>query len=154
MRTSPAGRARTITAALASSIALIGVSSGALGVSPAAASSGAGPGGTVVFALPPAVTPAYILPIMGSAYYSNVDLYQFQQIIYRPLYWFGQGASPTFNPALSLANAPVYSHGGTVLTITMKKYNWEDGQPVTSRDVLFFMNLLKAETSIWPVYVP
>ena len=151
MRTSIAKRARNVTAALASSLALIAASSSALGVDPAAASSS---GGTVVFALPPAVTPAYILPIMGSAYYSNVDLYQFQQIIYRPLYWFGEGSSPSFNPGLSLADAPVYSDGGKVLTITLKKYKWADGQPVTSRDVLFFMNLLKAEVSIWPVYVP
>ena len=36
----------------------------------------------------------------------------------------------------------------------MKKYAWSDGKPVTADDVLFFMDMLKAETSIWPVYVP
>jgi peptide/nickel transport system substrate-binding protein len=91
---------------------------------------------------------------MSGTYYSNVNLYQFQALMYRPLYWFGQGTQPSFNESLSLANAPVYSNGGKTVTITMKKYAWGDGKPVTSEDVIFFMQMLKAETSIWPVYVP
>ena len=50
-------------------------------------------------------------------------------------------------------------HGGATLlgktvTIKLKKYNWSDGKPLTSEDILFFMQMLKAEKSIWPVYVP
>ena len=100
------------------------------------------------------MTPNYIFPIMGSAYYSNVNLYQFQAEMFRPLYWFGEGTDPTFNASLSLAYAPVYSNGGKTVTIKLKKYDWSDGSPVTSEDVLFFMQMLKAETSIWPVFVP
>ncbi|NNN03137.1 MAG: ABC transporter substrate-binding protein [Acidimicrobiaceae bacterium] len=110
--------------------------------------------GNVIFALPPAVVPNYIFPIMSGTYYSNVNLYQFQALMYRPLYWFGQGTQPSFNESLSLANAPVYTNGGKTVTISMKKYAWGDGKPVTSEDVIFFMQMLKAETSIWPVYVP
>jgi peptide/nickel transport system substrate-binding protein len=91
---------------------------------------------------------------MGSAYYSNVNLYQFQSEMFRPLYWFGQGTAPSFNEKLSLALPPVYSNAGKTLTIKLKKYNWADGKPVTADDVLFFMEMLKAEKSIWPVYVP
>ncbi len=108
----------------------------------------------VTFALPPAVIPNYIFPVMSGAYYSNVNLYQFQQIMFRPLYWFGQGVQPSYNPALSLADTPVFTDGGKTVTMTLKKYIWSDGKPVTSADVLFFMDMLKAETSIWPVYVP
>ena len=48
----------------------------------------------------------------------------------------------------------MYSNGGKTVTIKLKKYDWSDGTPVTSTDVLFFMQMLKAEKSIWPVYVP
>ncbi len=34
-------------------------------------------------------------------------------LMYRPLYWFGKGATPDLNLSLSLANAPQYSDGGT-----------------------------------------
>ena len=161
MRTARARRLATISAVAASTLSLAGLGASALGAGAASAASAAAKtghrassGGTVTFALPPAVTPNYILPLMGSTYYSNVNLYQFQQIMYRPLYWFGQGTAPTFNPTLSLADAPVYSNGGKTVTIKLKRYEWANGKPLTSRDVLFFMNLLKAEQSIWPVYVP
>ena len=40
---------------------------------------------------------------------------------------------------MSLANDPVWSNGDTTATITLKSnYKWSDGQPITSRDVLFF----------------
>ncbi len=136
-------------AALTVATLALGSASGLTGGAAQAASSG-----NVVFALPPAVVPNYIFPIMSGTYYSNVNLYQFQALMYRPLYWFGQGTQPVYNPSLSLANTPVYSDGGKTITITMKKYAWADGKPVTSADVIFFMQMLKAETSIWPVYVP
>src|SRR5579875_1649974 len=111
-------------------------------------------GGTATFALPPSVHPTYILPLMPNAYYSNVNLFQFQQLLYRPLYWFGKGAQPVLNEQLSLALPPRYSDHDRRVTITLKPFRWADGKPVTSRDVTFWMNLLKAEKAIWPVYVP
>jgi peptide/nickel transport system substrate-binding protein len=124
--------------------------SGSLTTSASAASGSS----TITYALPPAVVPNYIFPVMGSAYYSNVNLYQFQAEMFRPLYWFGEGTAPSFNESLSLALPPVYSNAGKTVTIKLKKYAWSDGKPVTADDVLFFMDMLKAETSIWPVYVP
>jgi peptide/nickel transport system substrate-binding protein len=97
---------------------------------------------------------------MDSTYYSNVNLFNFQQEMFRPLYWYGPaGTAPNqsiygVNTTLSLAKQPVYSDGNKVVTITLNNYKWANGDPVTSRDILFFMNLLKAEQSIWPVYVP
>ena len=140
-----------LTLALASSAGLIGLGSGVLATS--ASASIVNKSATVTFALPASVTPNYIFPIMGAAVYSNVNLYQFQQMMFRPLYWFGQGLKPSFNESLSLALAPVYSNGGKTVTITLKKYNWSDGKPITASDVIFFMNMLKAEKSIWPIYV-
>jgi peptide/nickel transport system substrate-binding protein len=144
---------RKFGALIASSVVCVGTLaavSGSLSTSASAASSGT----DITYALPPAVVPNYIFPVMGSAYYSNVNLYQFQSEMFRPLYWFGQGTAPSFNEKLSLALPPVYSNAGKTVTIKLKKYNWSDGKPVTADDVLFFMQMLKAEKSIWPVYVP
>jgi peptide/nickel transport system substrate-binding protein len=91
---------------------------------------------------------------MPNAYYSNVNLFQFQQLLYRPLYWFGKGDQPVLNEQLSLALPPRYSDHDRRVTITLKPFRWADGKSVTSRDVTFWMNLLKAEKAIWPVYVP
>ena len=90
-----------VTAFIACAGSLV-VASGSLSTSASAASNNT----DITFALPPAIVPNYIFPIMGSAYYSNVNLYQFQQEMFRPLYWFGKGSSPTFNETLSLADAP------------------------------------------------
>ncbi|HWD96727.1 MAG TPA: ABC transporter substrate-binding protein, partial [Acidimicrobiales bacterium] len=125
--------------------------SGSLSTSASAASSS---GTDITYALPPAVVPNYIFPIMGAEYYSNVNVYNFDPEMFRPLYWFGQGTSPTLNKTLSLAEPPVYTNGGKTVTITLKKYKWSDGTAVTSKDVLFYMQMLKAEQAIWPAYVP
>ena len=46
------------------------------------------------------------------------------------------------NPSLSLANTPTWS--GNTATITLKHYMWSDGTPVTTADVMFWVNMLKA----------
>src|SRR5665213_875630 len=142
-------RVGTLAACLVTCASLISIGAG-LSTSATAASTS----GDVTFALPPAVIPNYIFPVMSGTYYSNVNLYQFQALMFRPLYWFGTGNQPSFNESLSLAKVPVFTNGGKTVTVTMNKYNWADGKPVTSEDVLFFMQILKAETSIWPVFVP
>ena len=99
-------------------------------------------GGTAVYALPPSSTPNYIFPMTSSAYISVYQLNTFAQLMYRPLYWFGNGSKPLINPALSLANEPTWS--GNTATITLKHYMWSDGTPVTTTDVMFWLNMLKA----------
>ena len=99
-------------------------------------------GGTAVWALPPSTTPNYIFPFESSAYISVINSSNFAQLMYRPLYWFGNGSQPLMNPSLSLANAPTWS--GNTATITLKHYVWSDGTPVTATDVMFWLNMLKA----------
>jgi peptide/nickel transport system substrate-binding protein len=99
-------------------------------------------GGTAVYALPPSVTPNYIFPMTSSAYISVYNLNTFSQLMYRPLYWFGNGTKPLLNPSISLAGEPTWS--GNTATITLKHYMWSDGTPVTSTDVMFWLNMLKA----------
>ncbi len=108
------------------------------------ASSTAAPvaGGTATWAEPPSATPNYIFPFVSSAYNSVTNESQFQFLMYRPLYWFGNGNLPTLNSALSLANYPTFS--GNTVTITLKPYKWSNGQPVTATDVMFWLNMEQA----------
>ncbi len=133
-------------------LALTGVLvASALGAMSAQAASASG---TVRFALPPATTPNYIFPMMPGADSSNANSFNLQQLLFRPLYWFGNGASPVINYKLSLAGPPAFSQGGRTVTIHLKPYRWSDGSPVTSRDVAFWMNLLVANKQQWFAYVP
>src|SRR5665213_2429532 len=115
-------RVIAFAASLITCASLVGISAGGLATSASASTSG-----DVTFALPPAVIPNYIFPIMSGTYYSNVNLYQFQALMFRPLYWFGTGNQPSFNESLSLAKVPVFTNGGKTVTVTMNKYNWADG---------------------------
>ena len=99
------------------------------------------------------------LPDDGSAPTSAFPNFQLIYMLFRPLYWFGLGSTPNLNPNLSLANAPVYSNSGRTVTINLKNYKWSNGQAVTPRDVLFWMNMLEGERHLlgwlrpwaWPV---
>jgi peptide/nickel transport system substrate-binding protein len=81
---------------------------------------------------------------------------QFQYLMYRPLYWFGDGGSDRLDPSLSLAMPPRYSAGGggTTVTVTLRHDEWSDGKPVTSANVMFWMNMLHAEKANWAGYQP
>jgi len=99
-------------------------------------------GGTAAWAEPPSDTPNYIFPFTSSAYISVSNIDQFSFLMYRPLFWFGDGSQPTLNPSLSLANYPTFS--GNNVTITLKPYMWSNGTPVTATDVVFWLNMEQA----------
>jgi len=101
---------------------------------------------------PPSQTPSYIFPFMAPTVSSNQNLFDFTYLMYRPLYWFGQGSQPVFNPSLSLASPPTFS--GRNLTITLKHYMWSNGTAVTAQDVLFWINMMKAVPQDWFGTVP
>jgi len=112
-----------------------------------------GPHGTATFALPTGIVPTYIFPFTNAVLSNNVTLFEFTNLSWRPLYWFGKGTSPNINYAESMALPPVYSNGGRTVTITLnRKYTWPNGKPVTSRDVRFWMNLLFAEKQNYAGY--
>jgi peptide/nickel transport system substrate-binding protein len=107
-------------------------------------------GGTAVFAEPPATTPNYIFPYVSSAYISDVNIFDLQTLLYRPLYWFGQNGKPVVNESLSLASLPTFS--GNKVTINLKHYVWSNGQPVTAQDVVFWLNMELADPSDYGAY--
>src|SRR6202167_5056423 len=146
-------RARALAAAGAAGLMLLAACSS----SPS--SSGAGQaraqGGTATVALTPGETFSYIFPLLDdeNAIGSNIEYSEY--LMWRPLYWFGGPKSVGFKKKYTPpAPAPVTSPGGkTTATIQLKPYRWSDGKPVTSRDVQFWFNLLKAEKANWRGYV-
>ena len=111
-------------------------------------------GGTAYFAEPPGGNPNYIFPFAPFRYFSVDNLSQFQMLMYRPLYWFGNGSNPTINLSDSLAKYPTFSNGGKTVTVDLNAYKWSDGETVTSQDVVFWMNFMKLEKDTWAGYVP
>jgi peptide/nickel transport system substrate-binding protein len=111
-------------------------------------------GGTATFALPPGTTPDWIFPLIDSAHSSIDNRNQFEYLMYRPLYWFGQGSQPVLNDSLSLAQTPVFTNNDRTVTINMKPYKWSNGETVTAQDVAFWLNMLSVEKKEWAYYVP
>jgi peptide/nickel transport system substrate-binding protein len=122
------------------------------------AASGSEHTGTLKIGLLGGSPPTWILPIQTSGTGSVYNVYDFGYQMYRPLYWMVNGTQPKETPALSLASDPVWSNGDKTATITMKNYKWSDGQPVTSQDVAFFIDELKAalkeSAANWAYYSP
>lgn len=97
---------------------------------------------TITFAEGPSANPTYIFPFANCNVFSVSNLNQFQELMFRPLYEFGLGASTAVQPALSLANAPKWT-GGTKVVIPMKGWKFADGQVENAQSVLFFLNMFK-----------
>jgi peptide/nickel transport system substrate-binding protein len=115
--------------------------------------SGASTPTTATWAELPMSTPNFILPYYPAQLCTVNNIEQFQFLMYRPLYWFGQGSTPNLNPSLSLADQPTYSGGGTTVTVNLKSYKWSNGETLTGQDVQFFMNLYHAQPSEFCGYV-
>lgn len=128
-------------AAAAATVALLVTACGAVATGRAPAT-----GGTVTWAEQPGVTPNYISPLLADSYESNSNLYQFDNQLYLPLYWFGDNGKAVVNKGLSVAKVPAFSDNNTVVTITLKHWQWSNGDPITARDIIFWMNLVSAVT--------
>jgi peptide/nickel transport system substrate-binding protein len=110
-------------------------------------------GGTATVALSPTDGQFnFIYPMLNIANDTFANVIYSQYLMWRPLYWFGSPGHVGVNFTESLADpAAVTASGGhTTATIQLKSYRWPDGQPVTSRDVQFWINLLQAgKASFW-----
>jgi peptide/nickel transport system substrate-binding protein len=150
-----AERSRILALAVAA-VVVLAAGCSAAGSGPSGSSGGARPvsGGTAYFAEQPLQPPTYIFPLISGENFSTENTAYFQTLLYLPLYWYGDSGRPSIDYPLSIGNAPVYSHGDTVVTITLKHYAWSDGEPVSARDVGFWINLLKANKEDWASYVP
>jgi len=121
--------------------------------------TGAQKAGTITWAISPGASPNWIFPVVTSASNSVFNNFTFIWEMWRPLYWTVNGTDPELDPALSIANTPVYSNGDKTLSISLKSsYKWSNGQPITANDILFYIDLVKAaikeSPANWEGYVP
>lgn len=150
-----------LVAVLAATVLTLAACTGSSDNKASLSSSQAGPtgspvdGGTVTFAEPAGTSPNWIFPMASLAYFSVYNFSNFQYLLYRPLYWFGgNDLSPTVDYGMSVAQEPKYSSDGTSVTIALKPWKWSNGETVNADDVIFWMNMLKAEKANWAAYTP
>jgi len=121
-------------------------------------SSGVAPGkkaDIVTWAGAPQANPNWIWPFSSIANFSQTNAGDFQALMYRPLYWFGDSkGAPLINESLSLASLPTFSSDGLTATIKLKPYKWSNGETLTAQDVVFWFNMEKAEKANWAAYSP
>jgi peptide/nickel transport system substrate-binding protein len=112
-------------------------------------------GGTVYFTEGSDAPPNYIFPMYTFAVCSTTNSDQLMYMLYPPLYTFGNNYRPTVDYNASIGQQPTISNGGKTYTIKLNNYKWSDGEPVTSRDLVFWMNVMKASPSTeWCGYAP
>jgi peptide/nickel transport system substrate-binding protein len=146
-------RQSIVAVAIGAALVLVGACSGS-----SSSNKGGGgtpvKGGTVTVGLGQDGGPNYILPIMSAQFLSQENIGAFQYLMFRPLYWFGVGDQPVINYQLSLAKPPKWSDNNKTVVIGLNHYTWSDGKPVTSRDVVFWHNLVKANKDNYGNYSP
>jgi len=126
--------------------------SASLGLIAPTISGASAPSGTLTIAEAPNATPNYILPFYPPAECTVANTSGFQLMMYRPLYFFGLGASAALQPKLSTGNLPKYSNGNKTVTIKMKGWKFADGQVVNAESVMFFLNMYKANPTDFCTY--
>ena len=129
---------------------------GAVGSIPAAGTP-SGTASSITYALMPGETPDWILPIPTTAANSVLNIFNFEWQMWPPMYYAPKGSTPAVDSSLSVANAPVWSHGDKTMKITLKPWR-SNGQTVSSRDLLFTFDLIKAAVKAspanWASFVP
>jgi peptide/nickel transport system substrate-binding protein len=130
---------------------------GSIGVIPAAATA-SGKAGSITFGYLAADAPNWILPIIPAADNSVYNSFVFQWQMWRPTWFTWDGSSPAVNASLSPVNTPTWSNGDKTVTITMKPWKWSDGQTLSSKDLEFTIDEIKAalkeSPANWANYVP
>ena len=146
------GRSRRLAAVLAAaSLAVAGCAS----ATSAGHSSAPVHGGTVSYGFVSGSQPNWIFPYDSPAYSSTSNLGDLQELLYRPLYWFGgQNGQPTVDYGLSAADPPSYRDGGRTVVIGLKGWKWSDGETVDAQDVLFWLKMMEAEPEDYYGFVP
>jgi peptide/nickel transport system substrate-binding protein len=112
-------------------------------------------GGTVYFTEGSQAPPNYIFPMYNFTVCSTVNANQLMSLLYRGLYQYGDNYNPTVDYAHSIGQKPAVSNGGKTYTIKLNTFKWSNGEPVSGRDFVFWMNLVKASPATeWCGYAP
>lgn len=117
-------------------------------------SSASGSPDTINYALPANFTPNWILPV-GTAAHLNTNNASISQSLWEPLIAYdGSTGKVGWNKDNSLATAADFSKDSKSVAITLGDRHWSDGEQITSRDVEFWFNLVKANKADWASYSP
>lgn len=145
---SPA-RTRLLTgAALGAGTLLLAGCSGTSGTSSASSRD------SIAYALPANFTPNWILPI-GTAAHLNTNNISIANTLWEPLIAYdGSTGKIAWNKKGSVATAADFAADNRSVRITLGDRHWSDGKPITSRDVKFWFDLIKANKSEWAGYNP
>ncbi|MCX4446622.1 peptide ABC transporter substrate-binding protein [Streptomyces sp. NBC_01789] len=119
-----------------------------------ATSSGSASSDSINYALPANFTPNWILPV-GTAAHLNTNNSSISQSLWEPLIAYdGSTGKVGWNKDNSLATAADFAEDSKSVTITLGDRHWSDGEKITSRDVQFWFNLVKANKKDWASYSP
>ncbi|MFJ2000792.1 peptide ABC transporter substrate-binding protein [Streptomyces chartreusis] len=132
------------------------LSAGTLLLAGCSGSSGTSSGSrdSINYALPANFTPNWILPI-GTAAHLNTNNISIANTLWEPLIAYdGSTGEIGWNKAGSVATAADFAPGNKSVRITLGDRHWSDGKPITSRDVRFWFDLIKANKKEWAGYNP
>ena len=115
--------------------------------SPTSPSGAKESGGTVYYTEGAGATPNYIFPMTSAQVCGTTNITQLNSMVYRPLYWYGNNYRPTIDYDYSIGQQPTFSDNDQTVTIKLNPWKWSNGETVTSRDVMFWINLYKADPS-------
>ncbi|MFK0170408.1 peptide ABC transporter substrate-binding protein [Streptomyces sp. NPDC090306] len=117
-------------------------------------SSSAASADTINYALPANFTPNWILPV-GTSSHLNTNNSSISQVLWEPLVAYdGSAGKVGWNKNNSLATDAKFAADNKSVTITLGDRHWSDGKQITSRDVEFWFNLVKANKADWASYSP
>jgi peptide/nickel transport system substrate-binding protein len=152
-RRKPLGTGAVLVAAAA--LALTACSTTATATAPAssaATTASVRSGGSITFAEPPDATPNWILPLDTPSHLASYNL-SIQAELYLPLVQYDtRTGALALDYDASAASKVAFSKGDTAVTVTLGDRKWSDGAAVTSRDVQFWFDLIKANKDQWGDY--
>ncbi len=99
-------------------------------------------GGVVTWACAPGFPPAVIFPFTPAERFGSRNVYEFQALMYRPLFWPGRDGRPEIDFELSLGEPPRWEADGRTCTVRIKPWEWSNGETVRADNVMFWMNML------------
>src|SRR5690606_12605565 len=146
MRTTQAGRAARLAVGAAAAVALLAGCSTSSGADESAART------DVNYALPANATPNWIVPlgIAGKLATHNSAIIR---TLWEPLVAYDGSEGEVGRVAdADLADEITFSDDGRTVTITLDDRTWSDGEPVTSADVKFWFDVVRASTDVWASY--
>ena len=107
---------------------------------------------SINYALPANFTPNWVLPI-GTPAHLNTNNVSIAASLWEPLVAYdGSTGGIGWNKKASIATAADFAKDGRSVNVTLGNRHWSDGRPITSRDVRFWFDLIKANKAQWAGY--